>query len=227
MNQKLLGFFAVLALAAPVSGCLTNGELGGGSFGYLCTNQGNDAACDSSFSGQELSLPRKVAVGSVFDIVFHGDSASPSSFLPDSASSEILQPSGTSFQFVKPGFAAVLARSVDGRIGDFVHLRGADIDHLSVLRITTQITTLKLSVGQAVSLQAVPTDASNETLAGALTYTWGIKGDAGILDVTAETETSGAPKSNAVVVTGQAAGSVDLTVQTQSKTATVHVTVGG
>lgn len=227
MNHKWLGFFAMLALAAPVSGCLTTGELGGGSFGYVCNTQGNDAACDAAFPGQELALPRKVAVGSVFAVVFHGDSASPSSFLPESASAEILKPSGSSFQFVKPGFAAVLARAADGRVGDFVHFRAADIDHLSVLRTDIEVNELKLSTGQTVSLLAVPRDATEETLAGALTYTWSTKGAAGIVDVTQETDGTGAQKSNGVVVTGQAAGSVDLTVQTQSKTAIVHVTVGG
>ncbi len=53
MNYKWLGFSAMLALAAPVSGCLTTGELGGGSFGYVCNTQGNDAACDSAFPGPE------------------------------------------------------------------------------------------------------------------------------------------------------------------------------
>lgn len=227
MNQRVLGFFAVLALAAPVSGCLTTGELGGGSFGYACPNQGNDAACDTAFDGQELALPRKVAVGSVFSLSFHGDASSPVAYVVYPASADILSPSGSGFVFQKPLFAAVLARDVGGRVGDFIHLKGAAVDHLAVLKLSNVVNDLKLSVDQSVTLHVVPMDETGEVLAGAFTYTWTDKGAGAVIDFANETDLSGNPKSNTIVVTGKAAGTVDLAVQTGKSTVVVHVTVGG
>lgn len=227
MNHKLLGLSAVLGLSAALTGCLTSGELGGGTFGYRCDNTGNDAVCEGAFPGQDLTMPRKIAVGSVFLIDFFGDASSNVTFTTEGASPEYILPSGSFLQFQKAGYSAVLSRTPDGRVGDFVHLRAVDIDHLSVLRLANAVQDLKLSKGQSVTLLAVPQDETNETLAGAFTYTWSTTGPDSVVEIAYDLDSQGVGKSNSVILTGVGDGAVDLVVQTQSETAIVHITVGG
>src|SRR5262249_6455082 len=113
---------AVLALDACGPGG-TEGALGHGEFGYVCSTQA-DSACAQAFEGS-AALPDAIAVGASFSLVYPPNRGTPTPSL-ESTTPSILEQSDGNFSFVRAGRAGVVAPAAGG-IVDFTELTGKDI----------------------------------------------------------------------------------------------------
>ena len=100
-----------------------------------------------------------------------------------SVAPSILEPTGDVRRFAarQPGYGAIVAHTELGTVTDFVHVKVASIHHLDVHassptrpadgRVTT-------SVGTQHTLRLAAFDESGEPLAGAVSLSWIVDGDA-------------------------------------------------
>lgn len=188
MTYSRRGGKAALLWALASVGCGSSpgdgaaGELGQGTFAYECANDG-DAHCasrseidefDARDLGPEGSLPRAVAVGSTFGLSYAGRVRDDGDRLlvqvtPAYADDELAE---EVFSVAQPTDAAFMAMDGDGRVVDFVVVTVLEATELNVWKDERAISSLSLSVGEALTLPVVPQSDDGTLLSGALRYTW-------------------------------------------------------
>lgn len=179
MKRTMGRVVMVWLLGGSAMACLptSQGELGNGGFTYVCSDTGIDLACDDSFFDTSL-VPDAIAVGAKFRLQYSGDK-------PDSegggtlavsmvsTSPKLLHDSSLDFSFASPATVAVLARSANGDVADFIHLRGVALHHLAIADdLGDPMTSVTLHDFEQISLVATPEDEDANLLAGRLTYQW-------------------------------------------------------
>jgi hypothetical protein len=171
-----LGRVAMLSVALPglLAGCSsiepdeTPGELGNGAFRYVCV--GEDAMCPDN--GSATQFPERVATGARFDVTYqlYVDASGAE---VSTASTQLIEPSGAAFRARRAGTAALLARrTVDGVTVDFAHLGIEDASAIGLETPSGQSMKLVMALGSSQELLAVPLDAFDAPLAGALSFDW-------------------------------------------------------
>jgi hypothetical protein len=167
----LLATSSLFALAACGFPDATSGELNNGRFSYLCVDS-SDTTCDGLIGNS--SLPELIAVGGAFDLEYAGDSAGSSPVQVQPASETMISGASGHLKFLLPGIGAVVARNTSGVVADFVHLRGASIDHLDVAGPASSdfVTEVEMTSDDDVILQVAAKDNGGSPLSGALPYVW-------------------------------------------------------
>jgi hypothetical protein len=227
---------ALAALASAAAGCLpsTPGDLSSGQFTYFCADDTDMACRNDVFSAS--TVPSDIAVGASFELSFDhaprlfGKDPPPIRGL-EPASAAMLVPhvakngDAFGFSFAAPGAAAVLARSSDLSIDDFIHLRGVALDHVEVQDDLGLSVGTSLSItGLPVTVTAMPKGALEQPLAGALAYTW-TSSDESVLTIQDQLSFTGEPRSNVVSLHPQKDGTAQVTVAVQDKKQTFDVVV--
>ena len=167
----LLATAGLLALASCGVKDASTGELNNGRFSYLCVDS-SDGACEGSTGN--VAIPGLIAAGGAFDLEYAGDSEGSSPVQVEPASETMISGATGHFKFLIPGVGAVLSRNTSGVVADFVHLRGAKVDHLDVAgpSSTGAVTEVDMTTDNDVTLRVVAKDDTGSTLAGALPYVW-------------------------------------------------------
>jgi hypothetical protein len=184
-KSHLLGTVALLLSLGCESGPGTGtpGELGDGTFEYVCVNRG-DAKCSSAESIDDFervydfrsktALPRAVAVGATFGVRYAGTVRSEGQVMlvTVSAASRNDEVTPGVFSLSQPVEAAFIATANDGTAVDFVVVTALEAEELSIWQSQREVTSLNLQVGQRALLTVAPRSATGTLLAGALRYQW-------------------------------------------------------
>jgi len=93
-----------------------------------------------------------------------------------SAAPDLLSGDAAELVAWKPGLVAVLARTAEGTVTDFIHLEVAPIARIEVHR--SDEGTGDLSVGEQREFSATPRTKDDRLLGGGLAYTWEVQGAA-------------------------------------------------
>ena len=150
-----------------------DGELGVGTFRYVCLDEG-DAAC--AFPGATPTWPSQgIATGAEFGLSFlQNDAAKPSGVIfPASPARVAVTELG--FRGLEPGQVAMLVRTSEGNgILDFRHLGFVAPRKLTVGSPTeaTGSEPLQLGFGAERVVEVFPVDGENQKLSGSLVYAW-------------------------------------------------------
>ena len=202
----LIGFGLLLTACPSDKHRIGTGELGKGDLHIVCTD--DDAACVPG--EQRIAATHPIAVGASFAVAYAGPipkaaTGAQSTAILFSGSPEMFSRDDDRFSAWLPGTGALLVRTDQGTVLDFVHLRIADVE-----RIELNCATKQLVVGQELVCDATPfgseallsnpdqsnPDQSNtgqpngeqpsntssgtpgNTLAGSLNYLWNVEGTA-------------------------------------------------
>lgn len=181
-TAPLVSVLGLLAGCGSSPGSGAAGELGQGTFEYVCVNDG-DAKCSMTSNidefdvhdlGSPKALPQGVAVGSIFGLRYAGRVRDDGDELlvqvlaashDDELSPEI-------FSIAEPAEAAFLAVDSKGRSIDFVVVPAVEATELSVWSEEVELSDLVLSVGDTAGLTVVPRSSDGDLLAGAIPYLW-------------------------------------------------------
>ncbi len=176
-RRHLTGSLAV-ALGVSLAGC-SNGELGQGTFTYVCTGDHDD------YCGRPIpvAFTEAVAVGATFDLAYEPVSTSGARFLSAAtgvrpASPHVAQEISTATQrgmkFLVPGEGAFLAHGAHGTVLDFIHLVAEEPAAATIDAWEGYWTNagLWLSRGQTTTLIAAPVGQDGRRLLGTMTCTW-------------------------------------------------------
>jgi hypothetical protein len=219
--------------AVIVSGCVpfggSEGALDHGEFFYQCTTDG-DIACDShkadvSFhvaSADGQKLPRAVAVGAPFQLVFQGADGGNQDALVQSSSPKLAPESDHGFAIEQAGTVSFLALGSGGGIADFIDITAADVDNLRAFHEGAGVTKIALRTGDTFELGAFPRDVDQTPLSGSLTWGWE-SADSTIASVGAGA--SDDPQSNETTIDAVAAGTTTITVRAAGKSLAIPVVV--
>jgi hypothetical protein len=167
--------FGLLLTACPSDqDPLGTGELGKGDLRVACAT--DDAACAPGAESLDSSVP--IAVGAAFRVTYDGPvPKSPAGGLSTmvlfSGSPAMLSKDEDQFIAWMPGSVAVLARTEQGTVTDFVHLFVSTIE-----RVGLASSEEKLVVGKQKVWQATPFGPQDTVLAGSLAYAWEVVGTA-------------------------------------------------
>ncbi len=192
---------------------LGTGELGKGDLRIVCAD--DDAVCASGATSLDAAFP--IAVGASIQVVYDGPvptspTGGPSTMTIFSASPAMLSKDEASFVAWMPGVAALLARTQEGTVADFVHLTLA-----SVQRLELDSSPEPLVVGGKKVWKVAPLGADGAVLAGSLSYTWEVEGTTVEIVESAgrSVQLSGKQPGTAIlrVKTGGVVGEVTLTVE--------------
>jgi hypothetical protein len=202
----LVGVFACGAChSAPPDPNNGNGELHEGNFVYACASDA-DAFCAKHV---KAPLPEGIAVGADFRISF-ADGMNTLESDPDM----IAIGTNGAMHANRAGYAAVLARTANGDVVDFVNLR---IHVVAELAIRDADATMR--AGETRVVRAEPIDQTGSALAGTLAFEWE-SSDPNV--VTIDTT-----QPNHVVLNAVGAGVARVRVVSGATTGIVTVTVGG
>jgi hypothetical protein len=113
--------------ACPSTPTSTPGQLGNGSFVYVCNDPADDVFCDG-VAQSTSALPAAIAVGANFTVGYRpsAEAASLDPGSPVSATPSILADEGSGLRFLLPGDATIVVDG-NGGIVDFAELIGVDI----------------------------------------------------------------------------------------------------
>jgi hypothetical protein len=209
-----LGLASLLLLpACEESPPGTQGELGQGSFTYKCVSSEDVGCLNAPYDGAEL--PGGIAVGSKFDLNFHGEESARIV----SGSESLAETLSDGFLARAPGAVAMLAQATaQDRVVDFVHLELTDVADLE-LRGEGTDGEEPLSVGSNWEWSASPKSSEGTALAGTLLCKWA-SSDTSVVrfSQTQETHLNGvrgiAPGKAVVTVTvGSASKAIEVTVE--------------
>jgi hypothetical protein len=226
-------------LAGPLAGCTgvsppgQTGDLGNGVFSYVC-DSGSDPVCSEQTVGDLLTVPAAVAVGARFSLQY-----TPSPFGDDSGGSTLVEPASTalfiqteafssSFEGIKPGLGAILARRGD-LVVDFVHLEIRTPDGVQVDRVTlgdnaeptaAPIHEIDLEMGLTTLLRGYSVDEAGTALGGAQPVAW-ISSNEDVVDFV------GGADGIEAVIRGAGVGTATVSATIGERVAEVEVTVGG
>ncbi len=191
------------------------GELGRGNLSIQCTPQ--DAACESDAT--ELGASTPLAVGASFFVRYDGQvpmspTGGPAKMILFSSSPGMLtKDEGDLFVSWVPGHVAVIARTEQGTVTEFVHLRIIGVDHVQLDRQSSG----SLTVGGQDVWRASPLSAEGTVLGGALGYVWEVEGSA--VEIVAQDGrevTLAAREAGSAILrarAGEATGEVTLSVE--------------
>ncbi|MFW5739180.1 MAG: hypothetical protein ACOC1F_02315 [Myxococcota bacterium] len=177
--RRWSGACLVLLLAGCVSDQASNGagsgELGRGSLYVNC--DANDAACDASI--QRLAEGTPIAVGASLTMSYEGHvpnapTGEPTTMVLFSASPPMLSGDATEFVAWLPGRVAVIARTQEGTVTDFVHLALEAVSDIQVASDAGDV----LLVGEQGVWSAIPRSEDGRVLGGQLGYAWEVEGTA-------------------------------------------------
>jgi hypothetical protein len=227
MKTRLLLF--TLALAACPDDDVTpnpsgSGELGVGTFTYLCRSEG-DFTC--SIGQTSADFPPGFALGGRFGISYAWKSETDhiNDPLPalQTADADRLQQSDQSFVALQAGYAAILAATGNSQIVDLIHANIRPIDDLRLvdaflLPAVAPLIELALPPDASATVQLVPLDIDDTPLSGALDLTWTVD-DESVVGIAVGQGTG------RVRVDTLAAGTATLTAALGDKTASVTITV--
>jgi hypothetical protein len=228
MNRRIL---VVPLIATALAGCGPLGSPGSlqkGAFAYACstTNSTTDLGCGGGIF-QTFDVPASIAVGTHFDLQYgpalsfnSSQNAVVAALTPAApsllATEDAMEVSATGFRFAEPGIVAILARAADGRLVDFVHVKGVALDHVALQNEQGQgIAPFAVPTGGAM-LKAIPQSLAGQALAGQMSYFWTSS------DTTVATVGG---TGSSVVVLPVSSGKATITIQILDKQASVDVTV--
>jgi hypothetical protein len=198
------------------------GELGTGTFRYICVGD-SDPYCENGFVAE--TFPDRFAVGGAFDLDFDPNEFEP---WPDEPLSRVIAGSPDSvhdeamaFYFVRPGYAAFLARNTTGEIVDLRHLYGAAVERIAVVAGDSQeLSALELAAGEEIDLRVEPQDSLRSVLAGSLTWEY-------VIDDPSVAEVSTTDRDRDVTIRALAAGETTLRIKAGEFEQIVSVSVAG
>lgn len=154
-----------------------SGELGRGNLFIACTPK--DAACEPEATELDGSTP--IALGASFFVRYDGQvplspTGGPAKMILFSSSPDMLSKDDDD-QFVSwvPGHVAVIARTEQGTVTEFVHLRIAGIDRIQLDGDPSGAT---MTVGTQGVWLASPLSVDGTVLGGTLGYVWEVEGSA-------------------------------------------------
>lgn len=238
MDRRILGFPLIAAALAGCGPFGSTGSLQTGAFGYVCSSAATttDLGCGSSFFVPS-DVPGAIAVGAHFDLeyshdisIFSDDSSPIVASLAPAAPSLLgaeapVSAGATGFKFSAPGTVAVLARTADGSVVDFLHVKGVAFDHVALQDSLGQEVPATLSVpSSGTDLQAVPMGPSDQALAGGLAYTW-TSSDEAVVRVVAGTGFGSSSGVDSVHLDPVGSGTATVSVQILDQQASVDVSV--
>lgn len=228
---RWIGLVSVAGATACSGGTVeppgTIGELGEGTFHYICVDEG-DAVCNKSGAvdtgkvqadlGIQGQAPEAIAVGARFDLTYSGDTSTDDGdlLLVETKAARQDQVTATGgFIIEVPGVHAFLARSPKGIIADFLHVEALVAVDLDVWLDEQRVEAVTLKVGEERMIAVVPQDGTGVSLAGALPYEWVVDGAAVAIDAV---DNFGPPTSafeindDEVRIYGQEEGTATITV---------------
>ncbi|HVY46431.1 MAG TPA: hypothetical protein VHB21_11155 [Minicystis sp.] len=224
----------LLALAAPACSPFggTEGALGNGEFFYQCVGDGDAACLDEHEHGVEIEvtsadgskMPRSVAVGAPFNVIFQANDDTLDQVEP--ASSELVESSNEGLSFTRPATVSIVASSVGG-FADFIDVTGEEVAELRLFQHGAEVTqAVKLSVGDTLDVTAIAMGASGNGLAGQLPWAW-TSDDESVAGVGPRGFDSTNPGSLGpqVTVTAEAKGATTISISVNGKTQKLPVTV--
>jgi hypothetical protein len=220
-----LGF---VALSSCGSADDVTGNLGNGSFSYVCVST-DDPACASNATGSSqvgespASFPALLAEGAHFKMTYDPKSSDGGNPTLKPVAPEYISALSAdgSLTALKAGKDAVVARStVSGLVYDYTYVTISPISSLGVTTLdgSPLPTSLKISTGGTTTLVASALGPRDEKLAGAVDYTWTSSDDA-IVHLE-----EGNPTAH-VDFDGMKAGTATLTVTQGTMTVTIPITV--
>ena len=194
----------------PLPGTL--GELNQGSFTYVCLNN-VDVGCTDPYD--EDPIPSAIAVGSSFDLLFHGDQSARI----ESGAPGMVEGEDGAFIARKPGKAAMIARSTEnGPVLDIVHV---PLEQPGGIRLVGDgaMGEIDLETNVTWEWSAIPTRQNGEDIAGSPLCKWTSDDDSvvrvGLKDARWKNTVTGvAPgRANVTVTLGNASHVVAVTVK--------------
>jgi hypothetical protein len=198
------------------------GELGAGTFRYICVGDA-DPYCETGFVAE--TFPERFAVNGLFDLDFdpheyYPEPEEPLSRViagsPDSVLSEAM-----AFSFLRPGYAAFLARNTTGEVIDLRHFYGAAVARVAVVTGGSQeLSRIELEAGQDIDVTVEPQDSLRSVLAGSLTWSYTVD-DPSVAEVLTE------DRDRDVTIRALASGTTTLRIVASGFEQTVEVSVGG
>ncbi|MEJ7733912.1 MAG: Ig-like domain-containing protein [Polyangiaceae bacterium] len=226
-------------LAGLLAGCTgvsppgRTGDLGNGVFSYVC-DSGSDPVCSEQTVGDLLTMPAAVAVGGRFSLQYtsspFGDDTGGATLVEPASSALLIQTEAfsSSFEGIKPGVGAILARRGD-LVVDFVHLRIEAPDAVRVDRVlpgedveptAASIHELEVEMGSTTLLRGYAVDEAGTALGGAQAVAWTSSNEE-VVDF------DGGTGGIEAVVRATGAGTATVSVTVGDRVAEVEVTVGG
>ncbi|MBW2453325.1 MAG: hypothetical protein JRI68_02390 [Deltaproteobacteria bacterium] len=227
-RRRIVACATSLLGASSLLGCKDNsanelvGELGNGTFTYLCEVD-SDAQCDVGEDTSDLALTHIVLRGR-FGI---GYSKTIQGFRPASDLRIKYDDATQLWEGTEAGWVAVIAVAA-GQGDDFAHFRIVEPAGLVISRRETSGSfegslgglSVDLSVQGTITLRVAPVDDQDEVLAGGLTCEWW-SNNPDVADVV------GDETDNVVEVTAHQAGTAIINVHLGDLTAQTTVEVGG
>ncbi len=231
----------LLALIPSVSACdpaeqTQAGELGAGEFTYHCIEP-SDAQCDE---GEEVAPAafKHIATGATLAVSYENEDrqliAADVYFYNRSARLEVTEREAGSangnaqVRFLSPGYTALLAYTVDGKVDDILHTVVVDPAGIAISRRdegggsfsgSFGDVSIDVTIGLGVTLRAAPTDDAGDILAGALDCEWQSSDDSVV-------EIVGDPTDNVVDLDLKAPGTSTITVKLGAIEASTDIVVG-
>lgn len=165
---------AILGMAAM--GCSGAGELGHGSFDYVCTSQ-HDYSCDLN---GVYDFEGAIAVGATFDLEYRRSGtdiaarqtlagvrpASPQ------VAEEVSSPMARGLRFLVRGEGAFLAHGADDSVLDFIHLFAEEVVDVELAGEGVLFDGMGMAAGQRSTVTAYPLGPGNENLMGSMSCEW-------------------------------------------------------
>jgi hypothetical protein len=237
------GIFAAALLSLVVActdspGEGTPGELGDGTFDYVCENSG-DLKCSETDAVDEFelgadlgrgdALPVAVAVGATFGIRFAGssrDSGGGVLVTVDSVSVKDRRAPNV-YRIEQPAEAAIIATDGDGKVVDFTVITALEATELSLWHDQDEKRRIVLDVGETVALTVAPRSESGIFLAGALPYDFWVSDDevASIGELGEGAREQEVQNEGDIEVLGMSAGTTTLRVRSGDLEASVELEV--
>ena len=229
--RSALGLTLLLAAGCSLGGPGQQGDLGKDTFQYACVTE-TDGICDDEpglFHQEPVYGLPVIALGAKFGLSTNGtttEARSVNDFIEETSG---VSPSGARpLVAKKEGWAAIASFTYDGQPVDLVHVRIVDPSAAKIFTRGRFASTewsdttshVVVTPTSEIQLRVVPTDASDELLAGGLDVTWSVT-PAGIIDFTPDTG------NNVTNVDVLEDGDVTVTAKVGALTTTVQLSVTG
>ncbi len=227
-RRRIVACATALLGASLLLGCKDDsanelaGELGNGTFSYLCEVD-SDAQCDVGEDTSDLALTN-IALRGRFGI---GYSNTYEGFRSASASRLDYDDAAQLWEAIEPGWVAVIALASE-QGDDFAHFRIVEPESLIISRRESLGSfagslgglSVDLSVQGLITLRVAPVDDQEAVLAGGLTCEWS-SNHPEVADIVGDST------DNVVEVEAKQAGTAILNVHLGDLTAQTTVEVGG
>lgn len=228
----------LLAACGDSPGEGTPGELGDGTFEYVCENDGDlkcseTEAVDEFEVGADLgrgdTMPLAVAVGATFGVRYAGsarDGGDDQLVIVDAVSAKDRRGPNV-YRIQQPAEAALVATDNEGKVRDFTVITALEATELSLWHNQEEERRLVLEAGETRAITVAPRSESGTFLAGALSYEWSI-GDAAVASIGELDEGAGEQEvknEGDIEISAVSAGTTTLRVRSGDLQAVVEVEV--